>query len=334
MGGDVTARYVIIIPALNERWSIPGVLADIRRDAPDAPVWVVDGGSTDGTPEYVDTLMQDDPALALLRNPEGHQSFAVNMAARLADSRGIGLFFRLDAHARYPEGYIQGLLRCMADQGADNVVVPLIATGSVGWRGANAALQKSWLGHGGAAHRRAARRGWVVHGHHALFRTSRFLELGGYDTRLAANEDAEFDTRLLRAGGCIFLENRWPVQYAPRAGLWAVARQMFRNGVGRAQNLRKHRSLPKLRQLLPVLALLATVSSLILAPVLPAMAVPGLTYAGLVALISVSAAFRHRANPIRIFLLALATHLAFGAGLLWEKRPESFPVFPTRRAEI
>jgi glycosyltransferase involved in cell wall biosynthesis len=42
-------RALIIIPAFNEERSLPAVAEDLRRNAPDADVCVVDDGSTDGT---------------------------------------------------------------------------------------------------------------------------------------------------------------------------------------------------------------------------------------------------------------------------------------------
>src|SRR5687768_2624525 len=52
-GGEVKAplSVSIIVPLLNEAGSVAGFLQHVRRRAPDAELIVVDGGSTDGTPE-------------------------------------------------------------------------------------------------------------------------------------------------------------------------------------------------------------------------------------------------------------------------------------------
>src|SRR4051812_27619240 len=47
--GRDAGRTLIVLPAFNERDSLPGVIDEIRRHVPDADVLVVDDGSTDGT---------------------------------------------------------------------------------------------------------------------------------------------------------------------------------------------------------------------------------------------------------------------------------------------
>lgn len=42
-------KTIIIVPAYNEETSIPGVIEDLRRHAPDADILVVNDGSQDGT---------------------------------------------------------------------------------------------------------------------------------------------------------------------------------------------------------------------------------------------------------------------------------------------
>lgn len=44
-----TSRVLVVLPAWNERESLPGVLAEIRDHLPDVGVLVVDDGSSDGT---------------------------------------------------------------------------------------------------------------------------------------------------------------------------------------------------------------------------------------------------------------------------------------------
>jgi glycosyltransferase involved in cell wall biosynthesis len=55
--GDSTKRgTLIVLPAFNERESLPGVIDEIRTDAPNADVLVVDDGSTDGTGDVARAL--------------------------------------------------------------------------------------------------------------------------------------------------------------------------------------------------------------------------------------------------------------------------------------
>src|SRR6185312_4359051 len=121
--------------------------------------------------------------------------------------------------------------------------------------------------------------GWVDHGHHALFDLDHFFGVGGYDESFRANEDAEFDVRLVRGGGRVWLSGEVRVTYYPRATATSLFRQYLHYGQGRARTLLRHRMRPKLRQLLPAAVFPAT----LLAPLgllEPAMALPAAAWLG------------------------------------------------------
>ena len=65
--------------------------------------------------------------------------------------------------------------------------------------------QNSKLGNGGSKHREGGKGHWTDHGHHALMRISAFASVGGYDETFSHNEDAEYDERVVSAGGRIYL---------------------------------------------------------------------------------------------------------------------------------
>src|SRR5690606_2830658 len=125
--------------------------------------------------------------------------------------------------------------------------------------------QNSLLGTGGAAHRIGSGGRWVDHGHHALMRLDAFRRLGGYDEAFSHNEDAEFDQRLCESGGRIWLTAKTKIRYFPRDTVVGLFRQYRAFGRGRAANMLKHRSLPRLRQALP-LSVMPALVLLLLAP--------------------------------------------------------------------
>ena len=108
---------------------------------------------------------------------------------------------------------------------AASVVVAMRSQGHEGFQAAVAAVQNSLLGAGGAPHRRTGKAQFVDHGHHALFDLQRFMAIGGYDESASHNEDAEFDIRLARTGGTIWLTRAVEVTYFPRASIKALYRQ-------------------------------------------------------------------------------------------------------------
>lgn len=317
---------IVAVPVLDEVAHLPPLVAFLAAEQQTRafPVLLLDGGSRDGSRALARHLAARHPWLHLLDNPDRLQAAALNRAARWAMDQGPhACLIRMDAHARYPKGFVHGLARSLAKTGADSIVVPLLATAPPGappWQQALAEVQGRWIGHGGATHRISPVSEPssphlvphpVSHGHHAAFRLARFCALGGYDPRFRANEDAEYDLRLTRAGGRILLDPRWPVAYLPRRAPAALAWQMWRNGIWRGRFVRRHRTRPALRQMLPLmvtLLALATPPAMLWAG--PAAALPLLGYGAVVL-----AATRGMAHPLRGALLAVLSHLGFGAGL-------------------
>ena len=315
--GAIMNRFatLLVIPCLNEESYLPNLLEGLLPQALAREIWVVDGGSTDRSCEIVENMARITPRIRLLHNPDVTQASGVNMAARMAQARGYEIMIRADAHELYPRDFVETLVETMIAKDADSVTVPMIATRRVAdpWQRAAADLQRGWLGHGGALHRRRAKSGWVSHGHHAAFRLDRFNVLGGYDASFVANEDVEYDERLIAAGGRIWMEQSAAIRYFPRRSPKALFRQMLRNGRWRLQTARKHRSMLGLRQNLPVLATLMLLISLPSALVLhPAAALPALGYMALILLLSA----RCGRSSLRIAWLALLSHLGFGLGVL------------------
>ncbi len=91
----ISGRISVIIPTLNEAQQLPQTLLSLR-DASNAEIVVVDGGSTDGTPEIADRA-----GCLVFRSPLG-RALQQNAGAQAA-SGSILLF--LHADTRLPEGF-------------------------------------------------------------------------------------------------------------------------------------------------------------------------------------------------------------------------------------
>jgi len=246
---------VVVIPALNEEQYIEACVRSLIGDDPDMRdvlVMVMDGGSCDRTVEIVESLSSEFPNLVCKNNPRRIQSAAVNIAAQTAPpSRQI--LIRCDAHSIYPPDFVKKIADTMVRTGASSVVVPMDAIASKGqFQAANAWVVDSPLGNGGSAHRGGNKSGYVDHGHHAGFNRDDYLQLGGYDETFSHNEDAEYDHRVNASGRKVWMESDARIQYVPRDSFRGLWKQYFNYGKGRAKNLKKHKSKPKLRQLVPL----------------------------------------------------------------------------------
>ena len=310
---------VVVIPTLNEERTIRDVLTMLRSDRLDparSRFVVADGGSTDRTVEIVRSLMAERPDLVLLDNRKRIQSAAMNLAAMIhADACEV--LVRCDAHAEYPPHYVPLLLGSLARTGADSVVVPMDSIGDTCFQRAVAWVSNTPVGTGGSRHRAGTKSGFVDHGHHAAFKAEIYRRLGGYDETFTHNEDAEYDCRLRKAGGRIYLDSEIRIEYHPRGRFGALWRQYLSYGRGRARTVLRHPDSLRLRQgavpahvVMFILSLIATPFT-VLGWAWPA------AYLGGLALTSVLLAAKHRslcgllAGPA-----AAVMHFAWGLGFL------------------
>lgn len=304
----------VVIPCLNEAAHLPGLLAQLLADAPGRRIVVADGGSSDRSRAIVAEIAATHPNVVLLDNPARIQSAGINRAVA-AFGDGYRWFVRVDAHCRYPDGYVSALVRTAQRSGAVSVVVPMVTEGKGCFQKACAAAQNSRLGTGGSAHRHLGAGCFVEHGHHALMAVDAFRRAGGYNEAMSHNEDAELDHRLGQFGR-IWLEPAHAITYFPRStarGLW---RQYFGYGKGRAQTIALHRMRPRPRQMLP----LAVPAALVLAlgaPWLPILALPLLGWAALC--LGGGVAIGRAAGSgcaLAAGVAAMIMHLAWGCGFL------------------
>ncbi|WP_373005806.1 glycosyltransferase family 2 protein [Hyphomonas sp.] len=266
------ARVFAVIPAFNEARHIESCIRSLmtgnewlRR----VPLVVVDGGSTDGTIEIVTSMMQEFPNLRLVHNSKKLQSAAINLAVAECAGESARFLVRCDAHSIFPAGFIKSVASALLRTKAASVVIPMDARGETCFERANAWIVDTPLGSGGSAHRGGTRSGYVDHGHHAGFDLSVFRSVGGYDESFSHNEDAEYDERVIQAGGRIFLDATIRKIYIPRGSVSALARQYYNYGKGRARTVFKHGQRPKVRQVLPIFALLGSLIGLVAAPFYP-----------------------------------------------------------------
>ena len=309
--------FSIAIPALDEENYIERALSSLLDQVGnnEAEILVLDGGSQDRTRNIVSRIAIDHPIVRLINNPGRTQSAACNLAATLTDQRSR-ILIRADAHATYPQGFLEHAVQALLQTQATSVVVPMRTVGIRPLQRAIAATQNSRLGNGGSGHRRIGASRFVDHGHHAAFDLPFFRSLGGYDPGFTHNEDGELDVRSLRAGGRIWLCAEAAIDYFPRATFMQLARQYFRHGRGRARTTRKHRLTLKLRQCAP-LAILMSMMLCLLTPILPWLGFPGAFYLTACLASGIPAATKQR-DPALLLMgpVAILMHLSWATGFV------------------
>jgi succinoglycan biosynthesis protein ExoA len=234
------ADVLIVSPCLNEQAHIESIIAGLQaeRCCRDALIVVSDGGSSDGTVAIVQRIGSTDPRVRVLTTIKRLSTGAsVNRAVECFGHDRIWLV-RVDAHAGYPKDYVSRLVAKAVETGASSVVTPMFTRGDSCFQRAAATAQNSYLGTGGSAHRLLNRGGWVEHGHHAIFDLEWFRRIGGYNDTLG--EDPEFDQRLIKSGGRIWLADDLVITYFPRNSTISLFRQYMKHGRGRSRTFARH----------------------------------------------------------------------------------------------
>lgn len=244
----------ILIPTLNEETHLGEVLEACAAQTYPADlieVFVVDGGSSDGTREQFDLFAGRMDALSWLDNPERHQAAGLNLAA----SRSTGeVLVRWDAHAHYPDDYVETAVRLLEDPGVDVVGGQWIPTGTSVFEDAVAAAMGSRIGVGSGRYAAVDHRKVVDTVSCGVMTRATFEAVGGYDTALwPAGEDEDLMRRIREDGGTVVLDPSLTVSYFPRGGPRGLVRQYYGFGLAKGLILLKHRAFPSLRPLAPVL---------------------------------------------------------------------------------
>jgi len=153
------------------------------------------------------------------------------------------------------------------------------------------------------------------------YRRDVFERVGLFDERLAGSEDDEFNYRLRRRGGKLFLTPAIRSFYYGRASLSDLWSQYFRYGFGKVRVVQKHPALVRLRHLIPGVFVVSLVITAALSPFNSLFALRFTLVLGSYALISLALSVRIAASEgwryLPLLPLAFAClHAAYGTGFL------------------
>ncbi|MGH2581510.1 MAG: glycosyltransferase family 2 protein [Anaerolineales bacterium] len=316
----------VIVPCLNEEATIVDLLdaiyvQDYGRE--NMEVIIADGLSTDNTRAKVESFRQARPGLRiqLIDNPSRKIPSGLNAA--IAASKG-DYVIRLDAHSAPHPDYISRAVGDLLEGKGWNVGgIWLIQPGSEGWIAESIAEAAGHpMGVGDAFYRYARTEGAVDTVPFGAFRRRLIHEIGGFNEELEANEDYEFNARIRKAGGVVWLDPMIKSNYFARPTLKELARQYARYGYWKWQMLRNNPGTMRLRQALPPVF----VASLILL-VLASIAIPWprwvliievVSYVFLLFTVALKKALAKKKPMYMIGIpLAISTmHIAWGMGFL------------------
>ncbi|MBU4272661.1 MAG: glycosyltransferase family 2 protein [Planctomycetes bacterium] len=323
-----TLFITVIMPVRNEVKWIERTLTQLvtqKYDPERFEIIVVDGQSTDGTPERVAKFVERHPNVRLYANPRRLGSAARNVALRHARGDVVVI---VDGHCELEDNrYLAKLASAFDRSGADCIgrPQPLDIPGATALQRAIAAARSSWLGHHPDSYIYSSEEGFVPAKSVAVaYRRSVFEQVGTFDERFDACEDVEMNHRIDRAGLRCFFTPEAVVHYTPRTTLGGLFRQLVRYGRGRVRLARKHPETFSVKSFLPALFLLGCLAGLVLMWVSSWLAVAYLSasmiYGSILVATSAVAAVRKGELSILLWLplVFVVVHTGSGAGEILE----------------
>jgi succinoglycan biosynthesis protein ExoA len=308
----------VLIPVRNEAAVLREVADAMRAQHFDGSfeLLFVDGRSDDGSRAILEQLAAEDRRVRVLDNPARRTPQALNLALRAARGRVIA---RMDAHTRYPAGYLAAGVERLDRGGADWVSGPQLARGDGRWSRRVALALSTRLGTGGADFRHGADAEFEVDsGFTGMWLRETLERHGGWDEEWLNDQDFELAARIRQAGGRIVCVPAMAAEYIPRDSLRRLAEQYHRYGFYRVKtSLRHPGSLRRSHVLAPGLVLTAAAASAAPRPLRRAARAGLAAYAAAVLATSARELRSAPATDAAALPLVFATmHLAWGVGFL------------------
>lgn len=307
----------VVIPVYNEQRYIRECLDSVfAQDYPidRVEVIVVDGHSTDSTAAII---RSEYPKVVLLENPERIVPISMNVGIRAAKGEYI---VRLDAHALYPSDYISYLITNAVALSADNVGVccqTLPANSTVKAKAIAIALSTKF-GMGNSQFRigtdRIRRVDTVPFG---CYHRSVFERIGLYDEELVRNQDDEFNARLIKKGGKIFLLPGLVVKYYARDTVRKVSKMFYQYGLFKPLGNKKAGRVQTARQLVPFFFVAYLALLVVFLSIFPAMALVLLVPLLLYCLVDFAySAYVAKSFRVFVWLVVIypVVHTSYGGG--------------------
>jgi glycosyltransferase involved in cell wall biosynthesis len=291
-------------------------------------VVVADGFSTDNTRDEIAAFQKGHPDMDVHIVDNTLRSIPSALNSAIKASRG-GIIVRLDAHSKpYPD-YVERCVAALEENRGENVGgVWEIHPGADTWIARSISVAAAHpLGVGDALYRHAKHAVEVDTVPFGSFKRELVDLIGYFDETLLTNEDYEFNTRVRKAGGRIWLDPSIRSIYFSRSTILELGRQYWRYGYWKRRMLSRYANTVRWRQALPPLFVLSLIvfalaSLFIRFPAL-ILAAELVFYIFILFLAGIQTS-SHEKKPYLVIGLPLAIsvmHISWGSGFLWSILP-------------
>lgn len=317
---DVT----VVIVCYNEERNIGVCLGALLRQGGGGlyKILVVDGCSTDKTPEIIKQYAAENPAISLLVNPDRCVSSGRNIGWKNAKT---SLVAYTDADCVVPDDWLKKLLNAYNDNKQKESSMVAIGGANVPpddsrfYRALKVFLSSRFGNRGSLQTVIPAKSIWVDHipTLNIMYERSCLESAGGFDEGFGnKGEDEDLNFRLRKQGKKILYYYGNLVVHRQRSNVRSWASNMYYYGFARTLLMRKHRELRRLRDCMPLMAVFFVFSAF-LAPLNYFFILPLACYLSFFILLSLYLAARHGKIALAgdVFLIFIATHFFYGLGM-------------------
>lgn len=315
----------VICPIYNEgKYIYKCIESILAQDYPqdDLEILFVDGMSNDNTREIVTIYSRQYLFIHLLDNVHKIVPYAMNIG--IAAAKG-NVIMRLDAHTFYESNYLSSLTRRLFELDADNVgtVCKTDVLNKNPKALAICEVLSNKFGVGNSVFRTGIDEVQQVDTvPFGCWRRDAFKKYGQYDIRLVRNQDIEFNKRILRGGGKIFIIPDSFCTYLARETFGEILRNNYANGKWNILTVfytRQFSSL-SLRHFIPLLFLLSLIipvcGSILYPPLILIFLLSLCSYVSLFSFISFKLAKEKKMSFGLLLWSFITLHLSYGWGAL------------------
>lgn len=313
----------IICPVYNEEKYIRSCIDSLLKQESliqKLEILFIDGMSVDKTREIIYDYSCKYPFIRLIDNVERTVPYALNKG--VIESQG-DIIVRIDAHAKYPVNYLATLVSMLELLNADNVGASCETDVLVSTPKSLAIkeVMSNKIGVGNSTFRLGVSEiSEVDTVPFGCWRKKIFERYGMFDVRLTRNQDIEFNKRIKRGGGKIFLVPGTHSTYFVRETFKGFGKNNYLNGKWNMLTVFYTRQISSLsiRHFIPLLF----ISSLFIPIVLSVFFVKfllitflsALLYLLLICFVSFSISINKRVNVIYLIIAFSVLHFSYGIG--------------------
>ena len=221
----------VVIPVYNEEKFIKGLIKSLLiqdYEKKKTEVIFIDGNSNDKTVKMIqEELKEKSITYKIIQNPERITPKSVNMGIKEAKN---DIIIRLDAHSEYPSNYISKCVYYINNVDADNVGCLFAPKAKNNIAKVIANVVSSKFGVGNSGFRTTKDSGYVDTVPFGTFRRELFDKIGYFNEELIRSEDNEFNHRIIKNGGKVYLFTDTQIDYYPRDTVSKIMKMGFQNG--------------------------------------------------------------------------------------------------------